>query len=231
MKCIIYGHSHMAALRLAADSAPPGYFGFVNPLQPANTPPGRGLIAPADVSPGMAEVLCLSIRGNIHNALGLIDHDIPFALGDANSGRIPADPLRRFVPRGAMKALMRERTDEFFGEAAAFIALLQARRVVVLNPPPPVADTDHILKHPGIFKDKIRNGIAPLPLRRALYDILSEVHQDIARQHGFDYLPAPSESFSEAGGLRSEYCNLDPTHGNAAYGTLVLAQIKSLIEG
>ena len=48
-----------------------------------------------------------------------------------------------------------------------------------------------------------------------------------AGESGAIYLDAPAKAVDGNGFLRDEFCNADPTHGNARYGRLVLDQILS----
>ena len=93
--------------------------------------------------------------------------------------------------------------------------------------PPPVGDDRHIAENPGgYFRDKIHLGVAPASLRGKLYRLHTRVVVEFCQEHGIPTLLPPAEAVTEDGFLARPFWKNDPTHANAAYGRLVLEQLR-----
>lgn len=97
-------------------------------------------------------------------------------------------------------------------------------------PPAPVGDPDHIKKYPGeLLRPLIEEfGLAPAILRYKLWRLYVNLVRETCTEYGATFVDVPPESVDAAGFLREEFCALDPVHGNAAYGELVIRQMISL---
>ena len=168
----------------------------------------------------------LSIRGNDHNILGLIESPLPVRIGDGPMGSIPADPGRHFIPEDMMRSLMRARLeDQSFGLMQDLARHFSAATICQLASPPPCGDAAHIAKFPGIFRSLLHQGVSPMPLRRKIYDLHTELYQAACQKLGIGFIRPPQVAVAPDGAMKAEYWNSDPTHGNAAYGRLVIDQI------
>ena len=100
---------------------------------------------------------------------------------------------------------------------------------VHLCSPPPISDEDFLKDNWGQYfeKNKGRN-FAPADLRMILYNMQSDIYASYAKKLNATFLQPPSSTLDGLGFLAREYWNIDPTHGNTAYGRLVLDQIKEL---
>lgn len=167
--------------------------------------------------------------GNAHNLLGLFEHPQPFAVGD-HSKVANAIEGRMFIPHAViyetLAHILKSATDEM---EAVFNRYPTAGRYC-LNAPPPVGDQTHILEYPGIFRDKIELGIGPRWLRKALYNVQTDVFQAASSSCGAAFITAPEEVLDDEGFLKREYCSKDPTHGNSLYGQAVLSKFLSKTE-
>lgn len=94
-----------------------------------------------------------------------------------------------------------------------------------LNPPPPIGDWEHIKHHPGAFAGKIQCGPAPDALRIALYRIQTDCFRSLAEKNGAMFIEPDPSTITPEGFLAKGYFNRDPTHGNAAYGKLMLKKV------
>lgn len=93
--------------------------------------------------------------------------------------------------------------------------------------PPPVGDNEHIANNPGgYFSDKVHLGVAPAALRRKLYSLHETVLREFCERESIDLLPPPPEAVTPDGFLERRFWRNDPTHANAAYGQLVVDQIR-----
>lgn len=169
---------------------------------------------------GRVDVLCLSLGGNFHNQIGLFNHPQPFRL-------TPEGGDGQFVSDAMMAQLFAVTHAQFLDLGRRFAALFPARRRIVIAPPPPLGDAAHVQKHPGKLRPLMQHGVAPDGHRLALYAHQCAVYRDHAAKLEALYLPAPEAAMDARGFLKPDYFNTDPTHGNAAYGRLVLDQIAA----
>ena len=121
------------------------------------------------------EHVFLSIEGNAHAIVGLIESPEPFAVVDSD-GNLPADMVdRTLIVRSMMKDLLTGMLEAFLPQLAAFQDRFRNAQVHFLCSPPPVYSNDHLLEFPSVFADRIHQGISPPSLRRSIYD-LSLIH-------------------------------------------------------
>ena len=170
------------------------------------------------------EIVCLLLRGNRHNVLGIVENPVPFAIGDGANGAEPPEANdRHFIPSG----LIRD-TFESWLEKKLIVALYDtfpsARRVYI-SPPPPLADFAHIQTYPDIFKSKLSNGPAPDKLRTLLYRTEIKVTKKVSENEGAMFIEPAPHTFDEAGFLHRNLYAPDPTHANSIYGNIMLKHI------
>ena len=175
----------------------------------------------------------LSIRGNNHNIFGLLEHPTPMSIGDARTGCVPEDDkMRHFIPEDVIRAQFQGLLSAgVFVHFEPLVAAFAPARVFHLCPPPPSGDQAHIEKHPGVFASQLGRGVSPMPLRVKLYRIQTELYRNACRDAGIEFVDVPGGAVGGDGALKREYWNPDPTHGNAAYGRLVLDQIQTIVQG
>lgn len=176
------------------------------------------------------DVILLSMAGNAHNIVGMFDHPQPYALGHPAKGRVPAGDDRTFIPLDVVDAWFDRYLESVFERANEFHAHYPDLPFVYLSAPPPIGDKTHIRTYPKAFAEKLHMPFSPPELRIALYEVQCRAYQRQAERHGARFLPAPTEACTPEGFLDLAFANNDPTHGNAAYGRLVLDQISSLLE-
>ncbi len=169
------------------------------------------------------DALCLCLRGNLHNVIGMVEHPQPFSVGGVPC---PGEG-RQVIPYALMRAHFRQVAHPEL-MACLFAAFPRADRLV-LNAPPPVADFDHLRKHPGIFAESIAQGPAPEGLRLFLFALQTDVVRDLAAEHGARFVQSPDRVLDQAGFLASRYFDDDPTHGNDAYGREMLAELRNAV--
>ncbi len=173
------------------------------------------------------EVVCLVIGGNENAHVGMFEHAVPFSVGEATMGAAPADPSRHFIPYQVMKSHFERRVSTNLFRSI-FKQFPNSAKVIA-NTPPPVGEWEHISNNLGAFKDRLTQGPAPLPLRLQLYRIQSLVLKEEAERQGAQFVDVPDNVATEEGFLKPEFYNPDPTHGNLAYGRLMLAKVMKEI--
>lgn len=176
------------------------------------------------------DVVCICIGGNEHNQLGLLDHPDPIAVGIPEAGLTPApetatDAPRRLIPRAVMRDAMKAMMHKHDQMTRQLHEAFPGARFIHMSSPPPIAESEHVLDNLGIFKDRLQNGIGPLALRKTLYEIQVELTREQAEELSADFLPAAPGALTEDGFLKEGFYNKDPSHGNAAYGRLMLDRI------
>jgi len=173
--------------------------------------------------------VCLTISGNFHHIFGLFEQPEPFRLGDAEAGSVPADPGRRFVPYDLLYAYFETRLKAVLGYEEQFHARFPGARFIHLCTPPPIADEAFLRENPGqYFAKHMHRGFAPPDMRLRLYRIQSDIYAGFARKLGATFLRPDPAALDANGFLARDYWNIDPTHGNTAYGRLVVGQILAL---
>lgn len=178
------------------------------------------------------EFVFLSIRGNYHNVFGLIENPVPLSIGDAHAGIIPGDPqarTRHFVPESMMRAYFSKTlADLSFLHLDPLVSHFAPARMFHLSSPFPCGDSEHINAHPGVFRPRLHLGVSPPSLRRKFFDIHTDLYRNACKSAGIRFVEAPQQASREDGLMKREYWSNDQTHGNSAYGRLVLNQIREL---
>ncbi|MDO9527137.1 MAG: hypothetical protein Q7J57_16620 [Gemmobacter sp.] len=222
-KIVVIGNSHVESLLRALQKRPDPDLEVFNfrreAADMATSPAARAAMAERI---GPVDVLCFLIQGNLHNVLGLINDPQPFWLA-------PAEPNGQLVSHSMMRAHMQARMKRNLEFAQAMAQAIPCRQRILIEPPPPAGDADHIRKHPGAFAEKIALGVSPDALRIQLYRLQSDVYREHATALDARFLPCPSAARDERGFLAAQYWNADPTHGNAGYGALVLRDLRAAI--
>jgi hypothetical protein len=193
-----------------------------------------------DLSPEAIDSLVASLRpddllvstcgGSQHVILSLIQHQVAFDFmmpGEAGEPR----PDVTWIPYRQLKAQMASFVADKEGKKLERLRRAAKCRFVHLQPPPPKPDSEQLrnLAAPGaLFR---RNGIAergvsPASLRMKFWKLQVQVLSEIAHDLKFGLVPPPPESLDAGGFLRGDYSATDATHGNAAYGELVIRQMQ-----
>ncbi|MCQ0969599.1 hypothetical protein MLD63_04035 [Paracoccus sp. TK19116] len=234
LRVLVVGHSHIECLRAAADARPePSQVSFLNLRQlqaTVDTPKGLPAAIASEIARVAPDALCLCLAGNVHNLIGLIENPVPFAIGAVDAGAIPPSPTKRhFIP----SAMMREQIESSMSAnlVAKIFSMRPDSTKMILEPPPPISDFEHVRRFPGAFKDKLEMGPAPRELRLALYRMQSDILRELAERETATFVAVDPESVDGDGFLRPAYFSRDPTHGNAAYGDIMLSKIIRLTEG
>lgn len=169
----------------------------------------------------MPQAVFLSLMGNEYNSIGMLKHPEPFDFHWPEMD-LPADPAHQIIPFDLMKAQMRALANGSCLLFWRFFASVYSGPMFLVSPPPPIADEAHILSYPGQFADRVAEyGLSKPEFRLKMWMLYCDVLREAVAGTTTSFVELPLAVF-EAGYLKSDYWREDPTHGNEAYGTLVL---------
>lgn len=177
-----------------------------------------------------ADAMVNFIFGNEVNAMALLRHRPEFDFHAPGSDGAPVGEGASIVPYGALRDMLGFRIDD---RVTPFV--VEARKhydgpVYVCPPPPPIPDETHILANPGAFKAMARKrGVAPPPLRRKMWRLYCEVLREKVEAAGGQILEQSEATYDADGYFKKDYWHWDPTHGNFAYGEMVIRHILSTL--
>jgi len=168
--------------------------------------------------------------GNQHNRIGLFESPEPFDFYlDADDTVLPG---RRIVRHAEMRANIMEMTSRSFERTTELAGFYKVPTAHVASPPP-VYDEAHLVE--TLAEKAAQLGLplkfTPPSIRMKLYRLQNRILQEWCDQNGIDFLPAPADGQTADGFLAPQFRRNDPTHGNARYGKLVLAQIRRYAAG
>lgn len=167
------------------------------------------------------DAVCLCIKGNHHNIIGLVENPQPISVGDRYVGAVPpTEGERYFIP---YRVLWDTYDDRYVRRLVPrlFAAFPNAKRFY-LDAPPPIVDWERIQAEPWFH---VLQGSRPAPneLKKKLHQVQQEVFKDMAAKAGAMFIEA-DDSLLEGGFLSVNYC-FDATHGNVAYGEVMLETV------
>ena len=169
-----------------------------------------------------AKTIYCCIGGTEHNLLGLIETDEKFDFFLSQDDSV--DFQRSIIPHQVVRSALQHRLHSLF------LRMTELRRhypgdFIYVAPPPPFRELGETARLPSAFQPHLHMGIVPPQIRMKLYRLRNEIVEEHCRAEGIKFLGAPSEASDSEGFLLTSLWDRDPTHGNAAYGALVLSQI------
>lgn len=236
-QCVVVGASHIEAIQAAATRDSVGWLQFVS-LREAQYNP---YIINGALNPALRSALAvveqdspagyfLSLRGNEYNVLGLVNHPTPFDFVLKEQPHLPVRKNVEIIPYYQVRETLFEMIKGTILLSIQVFSAVLERSLFFIEPPPPIPDNQHIACYPGAFKHKANTlGISPPLHRYKLWRLQSLLIQEECRKHAITFLPVPQTARDNHGGcLKKGYWAADPTHANARYGALVIAQIDAL---
>jgi hypothetical protein len=168
------------------------------------------------------------IGGIKHVRLGLAQMDDPseptfdFVLPEAR--HLPLEAGTEVIPLDGVREIIR-RTLSKRTRLLARVAQLAPGRIVQFGPPPPVSDR---WLEPFLLKQNVKATRLPnRSLRWKLWRLTVGHIRQQAEAHGARFVDCPPEALDADGFMRDELV-LNATHGNLAFGGMLLSQIKTL---
>lgn len=186
------------------------------------------------------DVVCLALEGNLHNVFNLLKTPERFRLGDAESGSVPVAAVPDdpdcpaggwFVPRDMLRALFKRRLKRLdIWTDAIHARFPKARFIHICAPPPvlalpPLPDPAERRADQNVMMYFMGFDASPPLLRMKIFDVQTDIYAELAARHGAVFLAPPAMARMAGGFLDPAYWDNDPTHGNTAYGRLVIDQI------
>lgn len=229
MLCI--GHSHVACVARAA------VVGGI-PLQALNFWEMPDAIVREDDVPRLSASLeqrlvqhagpvFSMIGGAAHNVLGMLVHPRRFDFVLPAQTSLPLDPAAELLPALAVRRVLESLACEYLALMAA-VRRLCVGELFHIESPPPYADAARMHDDVpwGMYPGRCRE-ISPAPLRYKLWRLHSQIVRQWCEQAGAVFVPCPAETLDPGGFMREPYYG-DGAHANAAYGELVLRQMRQL---
>lgn len=172
-------------------------------------------------------MLVSCIGGALHTGLGLLQHPEPFDFVIPSRPDLPLASDAAILPFAAIKTTMQRRLNfDFF----VLRKLSQALAVPVVHfcCPPPAKDEDFVYETmpPRLREDVMQAGVSPAPLRLKLWKLEADLFEETCAAVGIRFVPPPREAL-DGDYLAGPY-RKNASHGNAAYGRLVLDQMEGL---
>ena len=181
------------------------------------------------IKTGNTRAVFLSIRGNHHNILGLLNHPVPFDFVLKECPDLPLSDCAYIIPYSQIHEIMLDMIKDKVLLPIRLFSRLMEQNLYYLESPPPNPSDEHIKKYPEIFKDKLAElGISPKNLRLKLWKLQSGIIKDTCGKYGIRFISVPESSLDGDGFLKEKYWSKDPTHANAEYGRLVVDQINKI---
>ncbi len=225
---VCIGHSHTEHLAAAAtlSGTPLEVLNFWHLPGAVATEAGHTSLSPELRARLTAPVFSL-IGGAVHQDVGLIQHTRPFDLVLPDQPGLPLAPGAEIIPHAAVHAAMLARTQPYLDIMSAVRDAVQGA-MFHMESPPTYADEQVPADDPG-FHLFFGEGVSfsPAWLRYKLWRMHSAIVSAHCRAAGIVFVAHPAESVSEAGFLLQPFHGT-PAHANAAYGQLVLAQLRRL---
>lgn len=242
MKALIFGHSHMWAIRRALVDVPPsrdlrlvlcGTMQFPGSLIYENYRSRSVLLNSALLSALNTngaepdhDILVSGVQGNQYNALALLTDAFPFDFCHPGLS-LPITDGTPLIPFEAIREMLREELREF-GLFFQSLSRLSYRAMIHLSPPPPIADNafigEKLPKQPGADEPEVSSPALRLKLWMTQVILMKQT----VEENGGIFLEAPPAARDDAGFLKEVYWK-DAVHANSGYGALQLAQIEDLM--
>lgn len=228
-KLLCIGHSHLACVAQAAADT-----GF--PLEALNFWEMPGAIEKVDGKPWLSDALRSRLReyagpvfsmigGGAHAVIGTLVHPRRFDFVLPWAPQLPVDPASEILPAQAMRGVLEARMAEYLALMAEVRDLCHGP-MFQIEPPPPSADMQRMQAdtpwdmYPGMCRE-----IAPVHTRYKLWRMHSRIVEDWCHGADVTFVACPAEAMDADGFLRDAYYG-DGVHCNAAYGELVLEQMR-----
>lgn len=175
------------------------------------------------------EALLVSfLGGNEHSVLSLLNPDVAFDFVWPAGSETPLLPGHQPVSAGVVETQLLGALQQTLAQLTMIRARHAQLPIVHVAPPPPQANEAKMRATPEVFGGLIaQRGLMPLSIRLKYYGLYVELLRRQLAPLGITVLGAPPASLDVDGALRDDL-TLGCTHGNEAYGALVLQQLREL---
>ena len=175
------------------------------------------------------QTIVLVWGGNEHNLLYFFEEKDPFDFYSKHVERLI--PGARIVPQRMIRKNFAERLKYLSIELRALVKA-QSRQILLLGTPPPKKDNAELARlmvGEGYFQDWAERlgemRIADPYKRLKLWYLLQEMFEEEAAKANVRFVAVPTAAQDEDGFLQRELWADDVTHGNAAYGQMMMDKL------
>lgn len=232
-RATVLGNSHASVIRLAADAVgvPLTVHSFMLCPQPyvdSESPGDMSAFHPVVAKSISTGVVFSAIGRSMHERLFLMQHPRKFDFVSPELPELPFQPDAEVVPFGAMYRTCASALE-------LDLKLIALARATATGP------FYHIMVQPPLEDDALALAMTPFDrahvplfavskssLRMKIYRLCCAITEAWCDAHGVPILPPPAEAVNERGFLKPDLA-LNTTHGNQAYGELVLDQMMALL--
>jgi hypothetical protein len=175
------------------------------------------------------ELVFSVIDGADYIPYALVENPEPFDFFLPNAPELPFNPSAQIIPYDLVRSIFEPGLDQAFSLLRR-VRDLTGVQIYHFCPPPPVGNESHIRAYPGeMLSEKLEKfGVASSVLRYKLWVLFVDAAKAACERNNATFIGVPASSVDKEGFMREELCALDPVHGNAAYGELVILQMISL---
>lgn len=237
MDCLLLGHSHTVAVRLALEEDERLAWLDIctiarEKLQPEVQMKKNGY----ELHPGIKSRICgkayqnlaLSIGGGPHVIIGLPQSLEPFDFILPSEPDLPLLKNARILSYDSVVEVFRSRNKNNRNTIEAIAACFEGT-IFHLDYPPPVPDSWALL-HPLKFSGVLgKYGVSPLSLRYKLWRVNLETITEILSEFSIQRLKVPADMLADDGAISQKALYRDPVHGSASYGRAVAQQLKAAL--
>jgi hypothetical protein len=168
------------------------------------------------------------VGGGAPSVLAMAQHPEAFDFVLPEAPDLPLTPGAQIIPYDAMRALLTALNAPYFSTMRQ-VRDASGSKTFHVEGPPPVADPERTAAkfpwslHPGMMK-----AFSPRWLRLKVWRLQSAIIHDFCAEEGLIFVTRPPDVADAEGFLRPEYFK-DAAHANAAYGALVIEQVRALV--
>jgi hypothetical protein len=178
-------------------------------------------------------------EGNQYHGFSMFEPTPPFDFVLAEAAELPVDERACLVPELAVRARL-ERSLSGLHHVLDTLTKRGGRTPVLVGTPPPIGDDAtlrELLVRDFFFKQLgttlgIDIASAPLSaplLRYKLWRLVQRMTRLVGEQYGVPFHPVPRAAQNDQGFLRADLW-ADTSHGNTAYGQLVLDDLQNAMQ-
>lgn len=236
--CLLLGHSHTVAVRLAMEEDNKGepWLDICTIAREKLQPEVQRKKTGFELHPGLKarinakayQSLVLSIGGGPHIFLGLPQSPEPFDFILPSEPDLPLQQNARILPYDSVVALIHSRNQQHWPTFKALRANFEGP-IFHLDYPPPVPGKwalRHPLKFAKIFDEQ---GVSPLSLRYKLWRVNLASMAEILSASSVQRLEVPADMLDSDGAMAHKALYRDPVHANGKYGRAVIQQLETTL--
>jgi hypothetical protein len=176
-------------------------------------------------------ILFSFFHGNEHSMLSLVQADRPYDFFLPGRNESDLAPGTQPIPWEIVWRQMERALNPTIACLAMMRTKLPRMRLVHVLPPPPIASDAQIMQTPEVFREQLTQcGITPLSIRVKYYLLAGDVLRQALAPFNVMLLESPPQTMAASGAIKDEYA-FGATHGNEAYGELVVKQMLELAGG